>query len=138
MIVMRRYKPVDKESLIALWNDVFPNPEAHNEPSLMLSSKLKVDRLLFVAEKYGQVIGSCIAGYDGHRGWLYTVAISPELQRKGIGKKLVKHAISELRKLGCIKINLQIGVNNEPLASFYQTIGFDIEQRTSMGMLIPH
>ena len=135
MIVMRKYKPVDKPSLIALWEKSFPNPAPHNDPSLMLSSKLKVDRLLFVVEKYGEVIGSCIAGYDGHRGWLYTVAIAPELQRKGIGTKLVKHTIVELEKLGCVKINLQIGVDNESLTLFYQSLGFEIEQRTSMGML---
>jgi len=136
MIVMRKYKPADKSSLITLWQNTFPNPEPHNEPSQMLDSKLKVDRLLFVAELYGQVIGSCIAGYDGHRGWLYTVAISPELRRKSIGSKLVKHTISELQKLGCVKINLQIGTENKPLTIFYQSLGFSIEPRTSMGMLI--
>lgn len=136
MIVMRKYKPVDKPSLIALWQNAFPNPAPHNEPSLMLDCKLKVDRLLFVVEKYGEVIGSCIAGYDGHRGWLYTVAIAPELRRKGIGTKLVKHTISELNKLGCVKINLQIGVDNKQLTEFYQSLGFAIEQRTSMGLIV--
>ena len=138
MIIMRKYKPVDKSSLIALWEKSFPDPAPHNDPALMLDCKLKVDRLLFVVEKYGEVIGSCIAGYDGHRGWLYTVAISPELRRKGIGSKLVKHTIAELNKLGCVKINLQIGVDNEQLTKFYQSLGFSVEQRTSMGMITNH
>jgi len=135
MIVMRKYKTTDKQSLIDLWLEVFPNPSAHNEPQLMLCSKLKVDRLLFVAEKSGKIIASCMAGYDGHRGWLYTVATAPQIRRKGLGSKLVKHTIKELKKLGCVKINLQIGEGNEQLTKFYQSLGFAIEQRTSMGML---
>jgi len=133
---MRRYRQADKQSLIALWHECFPDPAPHNEPSLMLNNKLKIDRLLFVAEKDGKIIASCMAGYDGHRGWLYTVATSPEIRRKGLASKLVKHVIHELHELGCIKINLQIGADNEQLSNFYQSLGFAVERRTSMGMLM--
>jgi len=136
MIVMRKYRQADKQSLIALWQECFPDPAPHNEPSLILDSKLKIDRLLFIAEKNGQVIASCMAGYDGHRGWLYTVAVAPEIRRKGLASKLVKHVIHELHELGCIKINLQIGVDNEQLSAFYQSLGFSVERRISMGMLM--
>jgi len=132
---MRKYRSADKQSLISLWYQCFPDPAAHNEPCLMLDSKLKIDRLLFVAEKNGKIISSCMAGYDGHRGWLYTVATSPDMRRKGLASKLVKHVIHELHELGCIKINLQIGADNKQLCEFYQSLGFTIEQRTSMGML---
>ncbi|PKF61835.1 GNAT family acetyltransferase [Psychromonas sp. psych-6C06] len=132
-MIIRHYKATDRPSLIALWQTVFTSPAPHNEANNVLDKKLRVDRLLFVAEKKGQVIGSCMAGYDGHRGWLYSVAVSEEMRRLHIGSKLVKHTMSELTKLGCQKINLQIVAGNEQVIGFYQSLGFTIEDRISMG-----
>ena len=134
MVILRKYQHNDKQSLITLWQDVFPNPAPHNKPDLVLAEKLKMDNLIFVAEKSGKIIGSCMAGYDGHRGWLYSVAISPEIRRMGIGSKLVKHTIKQLHRLGCSKINLQIVEGNEQVVEFYQTLGFNQEARISMGL----
>lgn len=134
MIRLRKYQHSDKHSLIQLWQQAFPDPAPHNEPHLVLEAKLKVDNLLFVAEKKGKIVGSCMAGYDGHRGWLYSVAIDKQTRRQGIGSKLVKHTIRELNKRGCKKVNLQIVASNEHVSAFYQSLGFAIEARISMGM----
>ncbi|WP_022942955.1 GNAT family acetyltransferase [Psychromonas hadalis] len=136
MIILRKYQHHDKCSLIQLWQEAFANPAPHNEPNLVLAKKLKVDNLLFVAEKKGVIVGSCMAGYDGHRGWLYSVAISKQTRRMGIGSKLVKHTIRELNKIGCTKVNLQIVAGNEQVTAFYQSLGFTIEKRISMGQFI--
>ena len=58
-----------------------------------------------------------MAGYDGHQGWLYAVAVDPEVRRQGLGKRLVKHAMHNLQQLGCIKINLQIRSDNTAVAN---------------------
>ncbi|WP_413700733.1 GNAT family acetyltransferase [Psychromonas sp. KJ10-10] len=133
MIIIRKYKPHDKDSLIKLWQTSFPDPAPHNEPTLVLAEKLKVDNLIFIAEKSEQIIGSCMAGYDGHRGWLYSVAVSPKLRRTGIGSKLIKHAIKQLNQKGCAKVNLQILQTNPQVIQFYQSLGFSVEERISMG-----
>lgn len=135
MIILRKYQHSDKHSLLQLWQEAFPNPAPHNAPHLVLATKLKVDNLLFVAEKKGDIVGSCMAGYDGHRGWLYSVAISIQTRRMGIGSKLVKHTIKALNKIGCTKVNLQIVAGNEQVTAFYQSLGFAIEERISMGQL---
>lgn len=133
MIIIRKYKPQDKHSLIKLWQTSFPDPAPYNEPTLVLAEKLKVDNLIFIAEKSEQIIGSCMAGYDGHRGWLYSVAVCPEHRRTGIGSKLIKHAIKQLNQKGCAKVNLQILQSNEQIIAFYQSLGFSVEERISMG-----
>jgi len=133
MIIIRKYKHQDKQSLIKLWQASFPDPAPYNEPALVLAEKLKVDNFIFVAEKSGLIIGSCMAGYDGHRGWLYSVAVCPENRRTGIGSKLIKHAIKQLNKQGCAKINLQIVENNQQVIEFYRALGFSVENRISMG-----
>lgn len=133
---IRPYLAADKEQLVDLWRVVFPDDPPHNEPGRVIDSKLKVDPLLFVAAESGAIIGSVMAGYDGHRGWLYTVAVHPAARRKGTGSRLVKHAVDQLQKLGCVKINLQVRSTNSAVVAFYQALGFHTEDRISMGLLL--
>ncbi len=82
---IRKYKEADRAPLVALWSKVFPDPAAHNAPESVIDAKLVVDDLIFVGELDGQLIGACMAGYDGHRGWLYGVRSCPNI----VGKELV-------------------------------------------------
>jgi ribosomal protein S18 acetylase RimI-like enzyme len=133
---IRKFRQSDKTSLINLWQTVFPDDPPHNEPSAVIKAKLAIDDLIFIAEIEGELIGACMAGYDGHRGWLYAVAVDPAHRRKSIGEKLVKHTIQALKELGCIKVNLQIRSTNTEVAAFYKSLGFSVEDRLSMGRFI--
>jgi ribosomal protein S18 acetylase RimI-like enzyme len=133
---IRKFQERDHESLVALWTRVFPDDPPHNEPSRVIAAKLKVDDLIFVSEQNEQIVGACMAGYDGHRGWLYAVAVAPEHRRNGLGRSLVSAALEELGKLGCIKVNLQIRSANAPVVAFYRALGFAAEDRLSMGCFI--
>ena len=133
---IRKFQDLDKAPLINLWQTVFPDDPPHNEPSAVIEAKLNVDDLIFVAESKGELIGACMAGYDGHRGWLYAVAVDPAHRREGIGENLVRHTMRALKELGCIKVNLQIRSTNTAIAAFYQSLGFTVEDRLSMGAFI--
>ena len=135
-MIIRKYESNDRDSLIALWQEVFADDPPHNEPSKVIDAKLAVDDLIFVAESRNQIIGACMAGYDGHRGWLYAVAVRPDCRREKTGKKLVLHALDALKQQGCIKVNLQIRATNTAVAEFYRSLGFDAEDRLSMGLFI--
>lgn len=132
-MVIRKYQTDDKDPLIALWEEVFPNAAPHNQPAKVIAEKLLVDDLIFVAEGQGEILGACQAGYDGHRGWLYGVAVSPGHRRRGVGTELVKAALKALQERGCGKVNLQIRAGNYAVAAFYETLGFEVEDRISMG-----
>lgn len=136
LMSVRKFQEKDRKSLIALWQQVFPDDPPHNAPSEVISAKLKVDDLIFIAEQGDQIAGACMAGYDGHRGWLYAVAVLPEYRRSGMGTLLVTAALEELKTLGCIKVNLQIRPTNTAVAAFYQALGFATEDRLSMGVFI--
>ena len=126
-----------RDQTIQLWKQVFAYDTAHNEPNLVLDKKLAFDDdLLFLANENGTVVGTIMAGYDGHRGWLYSVAVHPLHRKQGIGSVLVKHAENQLVKRGCMKINLQIMEGNESVAAFYETLGYCTEKRVSMGKRI--
>ena len=132
----RAYQVTDREALIALWEKVFPDDPPHNKPAQMIEAKAKVDGLMFIAEDEGRLIGAIMAGYDGHRGWLYEVAVEPEFCRKGVGTKLVNHAVRQLQAIGCVKVNLQVRATNSEVVDFYASAGFVVEDRISMGRLL--
>ncbi|MGY6550507.1 MAG: GNAT family acetyltransferase [Erythrobacter sp.] len=118
----------------ALWEEVFPTDSPWNKAAVAIPAKLKVQPELFVvAQQAGAVVGTVMAGYDGHRGWLYAVAVRPTHQRKGVGSALLKEAELRLSKAGCTKANLQVRAGNEAAAAFYRAHGYLIEERVSMG-----
>jgi len=133
---IRKFEIEDRTPVIELWRTVFSDDPPHNDPEKVIDAKLEVDDLIFVAEYEGEIIGACMAGYDGHRGWLYSVAVHPQKRRNGTGTKLIKHTLSDLKDIGCIKVNLQIRSTNTAVASFYESLGFKTEDRLSMGAFI--
>jgi ribosomal protein S18 acetylase RimI-like enzyme len=134
MMEIRRYTDDDKDALFALWEAALPDASPHNQPALVLERKLAVDDLIFVAIEDGQLVGTAMAGYDGHRGWLYSVAVASKARRAGIGGALVHRAIEELKALGCLKVNLQVRADNHAVSAFYEALGFETEARLSMGL----
>ena len=123
--------------VIQLWEEVFAYQTPHNDPALTIDKKLLAkDELFFVAEADGIVLGTAMAGYDGHRGWLYAIAVHPHHRNRGVGRDLVNHSEQALAKLGCLKINLQIVASNQATTGFYEKLGYQIEPRISMGKLL--
>jgi ribosomal protein S18 acetylase RimI-like enzyme len=126
-----------RSQVIALWQALFGYDTAHNDPALTIDKKLAVnDGLFFVATVDQTVIGTAMAGYDGHRGWLYALAVRQDRQRRGVGAALVRHAEDALRARGCVKINLQLVASNEATAAFYKALGYAIEPDISMGKVL--
>src|SRR5690349_1157782 len=104
--------------VIALWESVFGYDAPHNKPSVVIDKKIAAkDDLFFVALFGDLVVGTVMAGYDGHRGWIYSVAVSPSHRRQRIGSELVSAAERALAAKGCMKINLQIMQGNESVSS---------------------
>ncbi len=136
---VRLYSDItDREQVVALWKAVLGYDAPHNAPDLAIAKKMEVDDgLFFVAVEDGSVIGTVMAGYDGHRGWIYSLAVAPSRQRLGIGSRLVRAAEEALIEKGSMKINLQIMAGNESVASFYTSLGYSVEKRVSMGKRIP-
>ena len=81
----------------------------------------------------GNVVGTVLGGYDGHRGWVYRLAVDPQRRLRGIGAALMGHLERVLAERGCSKVNLQIHGRNAGVAAFYEQIGYRVEDRVSMG-----
>ena len=133
-INIRPFRETDQEDIIALWEKVFPDAQPHNNPARDIRTKREVQPELFlVALVEDQVVGTAMAGFDGHRGWVYYLGVDPEYQRHGIGTSLMKRVESRLLAMGCPKLNLQIRANNLDVQAFYESLGYFAEDRLSMG-----
>jgi len=135
---IREFQPGDAEAVAALWHRVFQDHSRWRAPEAIFARRAGRQRELFlVAVRDGALVGTTLAGYDGHRGWLYRVAVAPEHERQGVGRALVREAERLLGQLGCPKINLQIEGENRAVAAFYERLGYAVEDRVSMGKALP-
>lgn len=131
---IRPYQDKDQAGLIALWRDVFSADAPHNDPQTALDKKLRHDRdLLLVSVMDDEIVGSVMGGYDGHRGWIYTLAVTPSLRRRGIASALMRAIEEKLRQRGCLKVNLQVVESNVEVVALYEELGYHVEARISMG-----
>lgn len=123
-----------RDQVILLWKEVFGYEADHNAPKLVIDKKLEFGNgLFFIATDNKSVVGTVMAGYDGHRGWIYSIAVSSGYRKQGLGSELLYFAEEKLSKLGCMKINLQIMEGNEAVEKFYLSNGYHTEKRISMG-----
>jgi ribosomal protein S18 acetylase RimI-like enzyme len=135
---IRPYQTEDEAPVIRLWvacGLVAPQ----NDPVRDIERKMRVNPEWFlVGERDGEIIASCMAGYDGHRGWIYYLGVLPRCQRKGYAGAIMTAAERLLREAGCAKINLQVRKTNRRVIDFYKSIGFGEDDVLSMGKrLVP-
>ena len=117
----------------ALWREAFPNDAPWNAASAAIPEKMRVQpELMLVAIDEDNVVGSVMAGYEGHRGWISRVAVRQTHRSKGMGGMLLAEAERRLAALGCIKVNLQVVEANSDVVRFYERSGYRIEPRISM------
>ena len=128
------YNSQYQKALVDLWKKcglIVPS----NDPVEDIKKKLEFQpQLLLIALVDERLIGSVMIGYEGHRGWLNYLAISPEHQRKGYGRKLVQKAISKLKEFGCLKVNVQVRKTNISAVGFYRHLGFKDDNVISLGL----
>ena len=137
-VSIRRFEARDTDAVIALWQEAFPEyrdaTKPQRNPRLSIANKLATQpELFFVAVLDERVVGSVMGGYDGHRGWLYSLAVDASLRRHGIGSRLVAHVEAALTALGCPKLNLQVLSAKSEVRAFYEALGYRADAVVSLG-----
>ena len=135
---IRPFTGADEKAVIALWQkcDLL---HSWNDPHQDIRRKLKVNPELFlVGVIEGQIVGTAMGGYEGHRGWVNYLAVDPAFQRQGYARQMMQEIEKRLLVLGCPKINLQVRVGNDSALEFYSRIGYKNDNVISLGKrLIP-
>ncbi|SAK82186.1 GNAT family acetyltransferase [Caballeronia ptereochthonis] len=137
-MIIRTFDAGDHDAVIALWRDVFPEyadaSRPQRDPALSIANKMKTQpELFFIGTLGDEVIGTVMCGYDGHRGWVYSLAVTPSLRGRGYGSALMRHAEAALTRLGCPKVNLQILAVKTELRGFYEKLGYRMDEVVSLG-----
>ena len=132
-IDIRAFTLADTEAVVALWQDAgLTRP--WNNPHQDIRRKLSVQPELFLVAVDGdEILGSVMAGYDGHRGWLYYLASAPARRGEGIARRLVAQAEELLIGLGCPKVQLMVRPENGVAAGFYDALGYEPFQTWATG-----
>ena len=130
---IRPFQPGDENAVVTLWQrcDLI---RAWNDPYKDIRRKLAVRPDLFlVGELDGEIMACVMAGYEGHRGWLNYLAVTPKYQRRGYARAMVGEAERLLREAGCPKINLQVRSANHAVIEFYRKLGYLVDDVVGMG-----
>lgn len=116
----------DYEAVCDLWRNAGPGVHlGRSDTPAEIQKKLQRDPDLFlVAESQGQVIGTVIGGFDGRRGVVYHLAVSPGFRQQGIGDALMGELERRMKAKGCIRSYLLV-VRDNPAADFYEKRGWE-------------
>lgn len=129
---IRAYRDSDESAVVALWQAcglIRPwNPPSADIALLRGSGHGEI----LVATQQDGVIGSVMVGHDGHRGWIYYLAVAPSYRRRGLGGRLMRAAEAWLRERGIRKVELMIRDTNTAVTAFYARLGYDQEPVTIM------
>ena len=135
---IRPFSIADETAVIELWRrcDLV---RPWNDPQKDIQRKLTTQAELFLVGEVGdKIVASVMAGFDGHRGWVNYLAVSPEHRNAGLGRMLMRHIESALEGRGCPKLNLQVRAANVAALEFYRRIGYSADEVVSLGKrLIP-
>lgn len=131
-VVLRPLRDPDVEQVVSLWQQAgLTRP--WNDPHRDIARARAVwPELLLVAVDGDAVVGAVMAGYDGHRGWLYYLATSAARRGEGIGRMLVAEAERGLEALGCPKVMLMVREGND-VTGFYDGIGYARDATSVLG-----
>ncbi|MDT3718581.1 GNAT family acetyltransferase [Pseudomonas oryzihabitans] len=130
---IRPFQPADTEAVVSLWQTCgLTRP--WNDPYRDIERKLAEQPELFlVGEVDGTLMASAMVGNDGHRGWLYYLAVAPAHRRQGHARRLMETAERLLIERGCPKLHLMVRRENTAVAGFYAALGYTEVEAVTLG-----
>jgi ribosomal protein S18 acetylase RimI-like enzyme len=130
---IRAYQAPDEEAVVALWQ-ACGLTRPWNDPHRDIARKLSEQPELFLVGTHeGALIATAMVGFDGHRGWIYYLAVAPQFRARSFGRMLVQEAERLLIERGCPKLNLQVRSTNTEAIAFYRKLGYVQDEVVSFG-----
>jgi ribosomal protein S18 acetylase RimI-like enzyme len=137
-VIIRVFDERDTQAVLALWAQAFPEyatpGKPQRDPRLSIRNKLAMQpEFFFVGLLEERLIATVMVGYDGHRGWMYSLAVAEDERGNGYARALVEHAERALAAIGCPKLNLQLMANKPETQAFYAKLGYQMDEVVSFG-----
>lgn len=126
----------DEAAVVALWRACgLTRPWNDPEADFALAQG-GVGSTVLVARGEGAIHGSVMVGFDGHRGWVYYLAVAPDQRRTGLGRALMTAAEDWLRARGAPKLQLMVREDNAAALDFYESLGLERQKVVTLGRFL--
>jgi ribosomal protein S18 acetylase RimI-like enzyme len=133
MTDIRPIRGGEDEAVIALWTACgLTRPWNDPVADLNLAKDGATSTVLVATDEAG-ISGSIMVGFDGHRGWVYYLAVDPDRRRSGLGRSLMAAAQDWLKDKGAPKLQLMVRADNEAALGFYQRLGLERQDVVVLG-----
>ncbi|HEY4294658.1 GNAT family acetyltransferase [Luteibacter sp.] len=112
--------------VVALWEEAgLAHPWNDSERDIRLALSHPTNVIFGAREDDGTLVGTIMTGFDGHRGWIYSLAVADSQRGKGTGKRLVQSAETWLAGQGAPVVRLLVQGSNAKAAGFYEACGYE-------------
>ena len=115
----------DVADVVALWQRCGLTRPWNDPAGDIALARRNPNSTVLVGRTGGAIVATAMAGHDGHRGWVYYVAVDPDCRIKGFGRAMMDAAEAWLRAAGVPKLQLLVRRENAKAGAFYQSIGYE-------------
>src|SRR6187401_2667391 len=119
----------DVGHVVALWQRCGLTRPWNDPAADIALARRGANSTILIGRADGQVVASAMVGHDGHRGWVYYVAVDPDLQGKAFGRTIMAAAEDWLRVQSVEKVMLMVRPDNVAVQAFYDRLGYDVQER---------
>jgi len=119
----------DVESVVALWQRCGLTRPWNDPASEIAFARRGQNATILTGRAHGALRATAMVGHDGHRGWIYYVAVDPDLQGQDFGRAIMGAAEDWLRGQGVEKVMLMVRPDNTKVQAFYDRLGYDVQER---------
>jgi ribosomal protein S18 acetylase RimI-like enzyme len=119
----------DVAAVAALWRACELTRPWNDPASDIAFARKGPNSAVLVGRDANAIAATVMVGHDGHRGWVYYVAIDPAHRGKGHGREIMNAAEHWLRQRGIEKLMLLVRSDNTKVQAFYEQLGYDEQER---------
>jgi ribosomal protein S18 acetylase RimI-like enzyme len=119
----------DVTAVVALWQRCGLTRPWNDPAADIALARRGPNAAILLGRENGSVVASVLVGHDGHRGWVYYVAVDPDCRHRGYGRVIMDAAEDWLRARGIEKMQLMVRADNSEVQAFYQSLGYFEQQR---------
>jgi ribosomal protein S18 acetylase RimI-like enzyme len=129
-------EPADAGAVVALWR-ACGLTRPWNDPERDFKAAIEGPASTILLLRDGDaLVASVMTGFDGHRGWVYYLAVAPDRRRQGLGRAMMDAAEAWLRERGAPKIQLMVREDNEAALGFYRSLGLEPQKVVTLGRFL--
>jgi ribosomal protein S18 acetylase RimI-like enzyme len=119
----------DVEPVIALWQRCGLTRPWNDPASDIAFARRGANAMILIGRHENKIAATAMVGHDGHRGWVYYVAVDPDTQGKNLGRTIMAAAEDWLREQSVAKVMLMVRPDNTGVKTFYDKLGYEAQER---------